>query len=197
MSNTRPSHDSTSVGDPSRFLTLAALQGAFAGMPTPSADTGRLALIVRRVERGLREILPSSVLTRESGLPGDAWSRDPSSDAASQLTLMDVGVATLIANGQSLELFGDQLFVSLDLSTRNLPIGSTIRIGGAVVEVTPEPHNGCAKFRARFGPDALRFVSMGELRHHNFRGIYVTVVEDGEVMAGDVVSVVSRRLPDC
>jgi hypothetical protein len=43
-------------------------------------------------------------------------------------------------------LFGDNLFVDLDISAANLPCGSRLRVGDAIVEVTPKPHNGFSKF---------------------------------------------------
>jgi ribosomal protein S18 acetylase RimI-like enzyme len=80
----------------------------------------------------------------------------------------------------------------LDISAANLPPGSRVRIGNAVLEVTPLAHNGCKKFRARFGDDALRFVSKTELRPRNLRGIHVRVIEGGEVGVGDQVEVILR-----
>ena len=106
-----------------------------------------------------------------------------------QIAVMQADVAELVANGQPLTLFGDSLFLALDLSTPNLPAGSRVRVGGAVLEVTPVPHNGCRKFQGRFGQDALRLVSMKELRHRNLRGIYMRVVEPGEAGPGDAVEV--------
>jgi MOSC domain-containing protein YiiM len=88
--------------------------------------------------------------------------------------------------------FGDCLMLDLDLSKQNLPPGSQLSVGGALLEVTPMPHNGCAKFQARFGKDALRFVSMKELRHNNLWGTYMRVIEAGEVCRGDDVEVLSR-----
>jgi len=114
----------------------------------------------------------------------------PKPDAA--LAVMQIDVATLIANEQPLGLFGDNLFLDLDLSTANLPTGSIVRLGAAVAQVTPEPHNGCRKFQARFGNDALRFVCRPETRHRNLRGIYMRVLEPGEVAVGDAVTVLSR-----
>lgn len=105
---------------------------------------------------------------------------------------MQIEVAELIANGQPLELFGDNLFFNLDLSTDNLPCGSRVRAGEAVLQVTPMPHNGCAKFRARFGADALRFVSKPELRRRNLRGIYLRTIQGGVIASGDPVEVISR-----
>jgi MOSC domain-containing protein YiiM len=101
-------------------------------------------------------------------------------------------VARLIANGQPLELFGDNLFLELDLTAANLPVGSRLRIGGAIVEVTPKAHNGCRKFQARFGAEALRFVVEASLRPRNLRGIYMRVLEPGVVSVGDPVDVLSR-----
>src|SRR5262245_56975072 len=109
-----------------------------------------------------------------------------------QIAVMQKDVAEMIANGQSLTLFGDCLILDLDLSSANLPAGSRVKVGAATLEVTPEPHNGCMKFRSRFGADALRFVSIRELRHRNLRGIYMRVAEAGEVGARDPVEVISR-----
>lgn len=185
-------HDSSSVGEPAHFLPLGHLQQALAARPAPPADAGQLTGIIRRLAGGLREAGPTTRLTREDGVPGDAWGRAADRDPVAQITVMEDDIASLIANGQSIELFGDQLFVTIDLSAPALPIGSRVRIGTAVLEVTPQPHNGCQKFRARFGTDALKFVAMKELRHRNLRGVYMTVVEDGVAAVGDAVTVVSR-----
>ena len=118
------------------------------------------------------------------------WRSSPQPDA--QLAVMQTDVAALIANGQPLVLFGDNLFVDLDLSTDNLPPGSRLMVGTARLEVTPKPHNGCGKFRGRFGADALHLVSRPDLRHRNLRGIYLRVVEAGDVQVGDAVEVRAR-----
>jgi MOSC domain-containing protein YiiM len=141
----------------------------------------------------LQNDLPTRLLvTPATGVPGDAWGRREQPDPVAQITVMQVDVATLIANGHPLELFGDNLFLELDLSVENLPIGSRLRLGSATVAVTPKAHNGCRKFQARFGPEALRFVSDPELRHRNLRGIYLRVLEAGEVAVGDAVEVIAR-----
>ncbi len=56
-------------------------------------------------------------------------------------------------------LAGDQLYVDLDIGVDNLPAGSLLGVGSAVLEVTELPHTGCSKFSGRFGADALRFVN--------------------------------------
>jgi MOSC domain-containing protein YiiM len=132
------------------------------------------------------------VLTAAGGMPGDAWTRKIPVLPEAQLAVMQRDVAELIANGQPLVLFGDNVFLDLDLAAANLPIGSRLRAGAAHLEVTPKPHNGCHKFKARFGADALRLVAHPERRHRNLRGIYLKVVEDGAVAVGDAVEVLMR-----
>jgi hypothetical protein len=117
-----------------------------------------------------------------------ALPRDP--DAP--LAVMRRDVAELIANGQPLTLFGDNLFVELDLSAANLPVGARLRLGEAEAVVTAKPHNGCRKFNGRFGQDALRFVQQRPTRDQNFRGIYWKTIASGEVAVGDPIQVISR-----
>lgn len=182
--------DSDSVGDPRLYRSLADLEAGLDALAGAPLDRGRVEAMVRRHPGGVREVLPYAQLTPAEGLPGDAWGRRRQPDPEAQLAVIQVDVAELIANGQPLPLFGDNLFLDLDLSTANLPPGSRVRVGQALLEVTPLPHNGCLKLSARFGPDALKFVSMRERRHLNLRGIYMRVVEAGEVRAGDPVEVV-------
>jgi MOSC domain-containing protein YiiM len=184
--------DSSSAGDADRFRSLADLRQMLEELPRGSGDTGRVTLLMRRCEGGRRETLHEVVMAPDIGVAGDAWCRAAQRNKDMQIAVMEKDVAELIANGQSLTLFGDCLILDLDLSSSNLPPGSRVRVGGAILEVTPMPHNGCRKFNARFGNDALRFVSMPELRSRNLRGIYMRVEKGGEVEVGDSVDVIFR-----
>jgi hypothetical protein len=184
--------DRSPAGDPSRHRPLAELEAALRELAPAPRDVGRVALIVRRTEDGARETPDAVTLTREEGVPGDDWSRRPPREPEAQLAVIDRSVAALLANGQPLTVSGDNLVVELDLSDENLRAGSRLRVGEALVEVTAKPHNGCSKFAARFGPDALRFVQAKPTRHRNLRGVYWRVVEPGTAQVGDVVRVVSR-----
>lgn len=179
-------------GDVACHRPLAELEAGLRAMSASPKDVGRLMLIVRRRPDGTRETPGRVRIMAEEGVPGDGWARRPPRELAAQLAVMRREVAELIANGQPLTLFGDNLFVELDISTGNLPAGTRLRVGGAVVEVTPKPHNGCRKFQARFGTDALRFVQAPATREQNLRGIYWRVVEAGEVDVGAEVRVLSR-----
>lgn len=125
-------------------------------------------------------------------MPGDEWNRREPRSVEAQLTVMRLDVAQLVANGQELSTSGDNLIVELNISATNLPIGTHLRVGEAIVEVTPKPHNGCQKFARRFGEDALRFVQTPATRHHNLRGMYWKVVAAGEVRVGSPIQVLSR-----
>ena len=160
------------------------------------ATAGTVELIVRRPAENDREVLDEAMLDLDLGLVGDMWkargsSRTPdrSANPDAQLTLMNARAAEVIAGSKERrQLAGDQLFVDLDLSIDNLPPGTRLAVGDAVIEVTPEPHTGCAKFSARFGTEALKFVNKSPGRELRLRGVNTRVVTPGTVRAGDAIS---------
>jgi hypothetical protein len=178
------------------YLTMAELEAGLAEIRRCPQDEGRVALIVRRPRTEEREILEQGELDVELGLIGDNWQARGSSmteDGAAhpemQLNLMNARAIDLIAGDKSRwRLAGDQLFVDLDLSGVNLPPGTRLAIGTAVIEVTAVPHTGCKKFTARFGLDAMKFVNSPVGRELNLRGINVKVVKAGTIAVGDAVS---------
>ncbi len=179
-------------GHPDYHLSLRELSAILPTLPADDRDQGWISLIVRRLPDGRREKPQRAELSVEFGLTGDGWYRRPPRDPEAQLAVIRRQVAELIANGQDLELFGDNLFVDLDISAANLPLGTRLRVGEALVEVTAKPHNGCAKFHERFGADALRFVNQSITRDQNLRGIYWKVIESGEIWIGAPIQVVAR-----
>ncbi len=179
-------------GGASHHLPFAELEARLSALLAAPRDAGRLALIVCRTAEGVRETPERVHLTTEEGLPGDSWGRRMPRKPEAQLAVMRRDVAELIANGQPLTTFGDNLFVDLDISAANLPVGTRLRVGGAIVEVTPLPHNGCGKFQGRFGSDALSFVNAQPTRDQNLRGVYWMVVEPGEAAVGAPIQVLAR-----
>ena len=69
---------------------------------------------------------------------GDGWSRRPPREPVAELAVMRRDVAELISNGQALTVCGDNLFVDLDIAAGSLAIGARLRVGAALVEVTPK-----------------------------------------------------------
>jgi len=158
-------------------------------------DGGRLEMIVRRPQVNERETLNEATLDMVDGLAGDNWkwrgsasTSDGSANPEMQLTLMNSRTAQIIAQDRARwRLAGDQLFVDLDLSRENLPPGTRLAVGAAVIEVTRPPHTGCKKFLARFGRAALAFVNSPAGRQLQLRGIHAKVVRGGAIRVGDAV----------
>ena len=155
-------------------------------------DGGTLVLIASRPRPGERELPIEARLDVALGVLGDNWSTrgsrstpDGSADPDKQITVMNARVAALVAGADDMALAGDQLYVDLDIGVDNLPVGSRLAIGEAVLEVTEPPHTGCKKFVARFGEDAMRFVNSRQGRAHRMRGMNARVVTAGTVRVGD------------
>lgn len=166
-------------------------------------DHGVLAMIVRRPAVGAREVLATGELSLTDGLVGDNWlargsrsSADGSAELDAQLNIMNIRCARLVAGGdERVALAGDQLFVDLDLSPSNLPAGTRLCIGTAVIEVTAKPHTGCAKFTQRFGLAAHRWVNGRSGQQDRLRGICAKVVVAGDIAAGDGITKVDSSSP--
>jgi len=156
------------------------------------AEIGRVEVIVRRPASEAREVLEEAELDLALGLVGDAWAtRIPESTPVymdAQLTVINTRVlAAIEPDRERWPLAGDQLYVDFDLSVENLPAGSRLSIGSAVIEVSETPHTGCAKFSARFGGDAVRWINSATGRAHRMRGLNARIVTAGTVRVGDTV----------
>lgn len=176
--------------------TTDELKTALAYVTSAPSDRGTVRMIVRRPDVDERDVVDEATLSPEAGLVGDTWASRQSSSSAdggphpgTQLTLMNARFADVIAGERSRwPLAGDQLYVDLDVSEDNLPVGTRLSIGSAVIEISDQAHTGCAKFSRRFGLDALRFANSPDGRRHRLRGVYARVVAQGIVHVGDVVT---------
>jgi hypothetical protein len=160
------------------------------------SDAGSVVMIVRRPAVDLREVLGSAELNIAEGIAGDSWNQrsskrtdDGSPHPDMQLNLINSRVSAILAEDPDQRaLAGDQLHVDLDLSYDNLPPGTQLALGTAVIMVTDQPHTGCAKFTQRFGLDAHRWVNSPVGKELNLRGINARVVVPGVVSAGDTIT---------
>ncbi len=175
--------------------TLAELEDGLDHIRASPRDSGTVELIVCRPDIGLRKVLPEGHLDVMLGLRGDNWKRrgyrkspDGAAHPDMQLNLMNARAVALIAQTRSRwPLAGDQFYVDLDLSPGNLPPGTRLEIGSALIEVTAEPHLGCQKFLERFGKDAVMFVNSSAGKALNLRGINARVIEGGVVATGAMI----------
>ena len=178
-----------------RHLSTEELLAGLDAIRRSPKSQGVLDLIVRRPAVGRREVLHEGRLDPTEGLVGDTWKMrastrtpDKRPHADMQLNIMNSRAIALIAQHQHRwPLAGDQLFIDLDLSDANLPAGTQLALGSAVIEVTGQPHTGCKKFVERFGLDAVTFVNSAVGKELHLRGINARVVRPGVIRAGDAV----------
>jgi MOSC domain-containing protein YiiM len=186
-------------------LSRERLEAGLGRIREAPQDSGRIVLIVRRPAVGQRDLPAEAMLDQDTGLDGDNWlargsssTPDGSAHPNRQITVMSARVAELVADGtERMPLCGDQLLVDLDLSVDNLPAGSLLAVGQAVLRVSEEPHLGCAKFVERFGGEAMRFVNSRLGRQLRMRGMNARIVVPGMVRVGDLAAkkLASGRAP--
>ena len=178
-----------------KHLNMEELEEGLDEIRRSPKDNGVLKMIVRRPAVDEREVLEIGELDLEEGLRGDNWkargstmTADGSAHPDAQLNVMNSRVIALLAQDRERwQLAGDQLYVDLDLSAENLPPGSRLAIGSALIEVTALPHTGCKKFAERFGADATRFVNSSAGKELKLRGVNAKIVQPGVVRVGDAV----------
>jgi len=178
-----------------KHLSTPDLEAGLENIRNSPKDQSVLDLIVSRPEEDAREVMELADLDVAVGLVGDTWQNRPSTRSGDgkahpdmQITLMNSRVANLVAQSKDRwPLSGDQLFADLDLSKANVPPGTRIAVGAAILEATDQPHTGCKKFAARFGADALKLIGSPDGRELQMRGINLKVVQSGEIKPGDLV----------
>jgi hypothetical protein len=180
--------------------SLAQLEACLDDIRAAPRDGGAVELIVVRPAEDEREVLEVGWLDYEGGLDGDSWvTRIPrkrtTADPEAQLTLVNARAARAFAESKDRwPLAGDQLYVDMDLSVANLPPGTCLQIGEAIVVVNATPHTGCKKFAQRYGVDAVKFVMSPFGRELRLRGMYGRVLVSGVVRTGDIVRKVAREV---
>lgn len=178
-----------------KHLTLAEMEAGLETIRQAPKDKGLVKLISRRPNTNEREVLIEAQLDPDHGLIGDNWKArgsrstpDGSAHPEMQLNIMNARVIALLAQSPDRwALAGDQLFLDFDLSEANIPPGTRLAIGSAVIEVTAPPHLGCKKFSARFGPDAVKFVNSPEGKQLHLRGVNARIVTGGTIRTEDAV----------
>lgn len=174
-------------------LSAEALAAGLEEIRRSPKDVGPVKMIVRRPKMDEREVLSLGQLDITEGLVGDNWRRrgssrtnDGSAHPDMQLNIMNSRVIALVATSEDRwPLAGDQIYMDLDLSKENLPAGTRLELGTAIIEVTEIPHTGCKKFVARFGLEAMKFVNSGLGKKLCLRGINARVVKSGTFKVGD------------
>jgi len=185
-------------------LSMSELEAGLDYLRGAPKDNGTLKMIVRRPAVDEREELPEGELDVQEGLVGDTWnvrvsdhSKDDRPNLYAQITVMNARATELLAQAKERwALAGDQLYVDFDLSDENIPPGTRLSVGSAILEVSAEPHSGCKKFSARFGVEAMKFVNSPEGKRLHLRGINAQVVQSGTIRVGDSVKKVDVKISE-
>lgn len=175
-------------------LSLSELEAGLDHILRSPKEAGVLKMIVRRPSEDEREVVQSAELDLANGLIGDNWrirgsrhTSDGASNPEAQITIMNSRTIELLAQSEEhWPMAGDQFYIDMDLSAENLPPGTRLSLGSAVIEVSSVPHSGCRKFAARYGTDATKFVNSPQGKRLHLRGINAKVIQAGRVRIGDV-----------
>ena len=178
------------------YLSMSQLESGLDHIRQAPKDQGTLKMIVQRPREDERNVIDEGELSLSEGLVGDSWrarasrhAPDGSAHLYAQITVMNARcIAVLAQTEERWALAGDQLYVDFDLSDENIPPGTRLAVGSAILEVSAEPHSGCKKFSSRFGVEAMKFVNSPEGKQLHLRGINAKVIQPGTIRVGDAVS---------
>jgi hypothetical protein len=178
-------------------LTSTELLAGLPHIMDSPKNMGPIELMVIRPAVNERKVVNQIDLSFKEGCRGDIWPSKKSSsnpfgkpDLEKQITLMNARAIDLCAGSKDLwPLAGDQIYVDMDLSIKNIEAGTELQLGTAVIKVSAKPHNGCKKFTERFGIDSMRFVNSEEGKALRLRGINAYVVREGIVKLGDKLTI--------
>jgi hypothetical protein len=184
------------------YVSISELEAGMEHIRQAPRDRGTLKMIVQRPQEDERNVVDHGELSLSEGLVGDNWKRrgskhtpDGSAHLYAQITVMNARCTALLAQSEERwGLAGDQLYVDFDLSDENIPPGTQLAIGSAIIEVSAEPHSGCKKFSERFGVEAMKFVNSPEGKRLHLRGINAKVIQAGVIRVGDPVKKTDGRI---
>ena len=168
------------------------LDAWYDALPRSPRDDGRVLRCVVRTGPGERATPDSIEVRVGQGVSGDSWPVHVHSAPESEVSLINIHVARAVADGDESRspLTGDNLQVDLDLSEANLPPGTLLEIGTAVLRVTAYPHRPCKSFIARFGELHTRRIARAFRTGKRGRGVLCNVERDGTMRVGDPIRVV-------
>lgn len=176
------------------FVSAEALAAALPEVLAAPRERGPVRLLCARPKPNQRSFTDRLTLTRAVGVVGDFEAARPwlvlddgSPDPRNQVSIMSSRVLDLVWRDRNPRNHpGDNIACDLDLSQANLPTGTLLRAGTAVLRVSDEPNDGCAKWKVRMGRPAYDWTRANPTLR--LRGVYCSVEQDGEISLDDVLA---------
>ncbi|WP_211341121.1 hypothetical protein [Paracoccus methylarcula] len=183
-----------------RHPPLRDLMAAMPHICSAPRDDAPIRYLCQRPDFGQRVFVDRLHLTVDQGIPGERWLRHPwlrlpdgRPDPAIQVSILPSRVCDLVWQpGDAAPHPGDPIVADLDTSLDNLPPGSLIEAGSAVLQVSAVFNTACVKWRSRYGEDAYRWINMEDHPRLRLRGILCAVVRDGVVTMADRLKLLRR-----
>ncbi|SEM56917.1 hypothetical protein SAMN04488103_101505 [Gemmobacter aquatilis] len=168
---------------------MAALPHVLAA---PRDDTPILQLCFRP-GYNQRSFPDSLTATRARGIPGERfetapWARlpDGSGDPRIQISILPLRVMDLVWRDRAATPHpGDTIIADLNTTEENLPVGTLLQAGTALLRVSDLFNDACVKWKVRYGTEAKDWVTLPGHPELRLRGILCSVEQDGVMRVGD------------
>jgi hypothetical protein len=183
---------------PANPATAEELAAALPGILAAPRDSGVARLLCSRPRPNARSFPQTLRFSSATGVAGDFEHRRPwlkladgSPDPRNQVSIMNWQVLELVwRDRDTVPHPGDNIAVDMNLTEANLPVGTLLQAGTAILRVSDEPNDGCVKWKVRCGRAAYDWVTHPDHLPLRLRGLYCAVAQDGEMRLGDAL----RRL---
>lgn len=181
---------------PEDFVTADELSNALPDVLAAPVTDGPVHLLCTRPAYNKRVFPDRITLTCAQGIVGDFEMTKPwlklangSPDPRIQVSILSLRVLNLVWRNRTTTVHpGDAIIADINTAEANLPIGSLIRVGTAVLRVSDLWNDGCVKWKVRYGRDAYKWVSAPAHQHLRLRGIFCSIEEDGHVALGNKIT---------
>lgn len=176
--------------------TRSELNSALPSVLDAPKNGAKVELLCRRPDRNQRDFTDHLRLTQAGGIEGDYEMKKPwltlpdgSPDPRIQVSILPKRVLDLVwRDRENVAYPGDTIIADLNVTLDNMPVGTRLQVGGAVLEVSDVWNEGCAKWKVRMGREAYDWTSAPEHEALRLRGIYCSIVGDGMVRIGDTIT---------
>lgn len=176
-------------------VTLAECDAALAHVLAAPKEAA-IETLCHRPDFGQRDFREALELRVATGIENERWMKHPwmkledgSPDPRIQVSILQRRVLDLCWRDRDSVVYpGDTMIADMDLGEENLPAGTRLQAGTAILEVSDVFNTACAKWKVRHGRESFDWINRPENVQHRLRGALCSIVQDGVVRKGDVLT---------